>query len=125
MNKFIWALVLAASSVSAMAADLSNGADNFFKSGKVVMEKATFKNQYKMNVAGNLFIPDNLNRNTTSPAIIVGNPMGAVKEQRKKIIAEAAEHRYVESTGGKTRYAGGTVHELKDDTHPIQREFFP
>jgi fermentation-respiration switch protein FrsA (DUF1100 family) len=235
MNKFISSLVLAASSFSVMAADLSNGADNFFKSGKVTMEKVTFKNQYKMNVAGNLFIPDNLNRNTTNPAIIVGHPMGAVKEQssnlyaaklaeqgfvtlsldlsfwgesdgqtrnmvapeiyaedfsaavdflgttpfvdrnrigvlgicgsgsfvisaakidprmkaiatvsmydmgaasrnalnhsqtveqRKKIIAEAAEQRYVEFTGGKTRYTGGTVHELKDDTHPIQREFF-
>jgi hypothetical protein len=45
-------------------------------------------------------------------------------EQRKKIIAEAAEQRYVEFTGGKTKYTSGTVHELKEDTHPIQREFF-
>src|SRR5437867_10821674 len=45
-------------------------------------------------------------------------------EQRKKIIAEAAEQRYVEATGGKTKYTGGTVHELQEDTNPIQREFF-
>jgi len=45
-------------------------------------------------------------------------------EQRKTIIAEAAEQRYVEFTGGKAKYTSGTVHELKEDTHPIQREFF-
>jgi fermentation-respiration switch protein FrsA (DUF1100 family) len=45
-------------------------------------------------------------------------------EQRKQIIAEAAEQRYVEFTGGETKYTSGTVHELTADTHPIQREFF-
>ena len=45
-------------------------------------------------------------------------------EQRKQILAEAAEQRYAEFTGGETRYTGGTVHQLDEDTHPIQREFF-
>jgi hypothetical protein len=45
-------------------------------------------------------------------------------EQRKKIIAEAAEQRYVEFTGGETQYTSGTVHALAEDTPPIQREFF-
>ncbi|WP_334187376.1 alpha/beta hydrolase [Noviherbaspirillum sp.] len=235
MKKLISSLVLAASSFSVLAADMPNGADNFFKSDKVTVQKVTFKNQYRINVAGNLFIPNNMYRNRMNPAIIVGHPMGAVKEQssnlyaakmaeqgfvtlsldlsfwgesdgqhrnmaapeifsedfsaavdflgtsqfvdrnrigvlgicgsgsfvisaakidprmkaiatvsmydmgaasrhalnhsqtleqRKKIIAEAAEQRYVEFAGGETRYTGGTVHELKDDTHPIQREFF-
>ena len=219
----------------ASAAPLVNGADNFYKSDKVTMQKVVFKNQYNMNVAGNLFVPKGLNQNAKSPAIIVGHPMGAVKEQsanlyatkmaeqgfvtlsldlsfwgesegqprnavspdiyaedfsaavdflgtrsyvdrerigiigicgsgsfvisaakidprmkaiatvsmydmgaanrnalnhsltieqRKQIIAEAAEQRYVEFTGGETQYTSGTVHELKEDTHPIQREFF-
>ena len=34
-----------------------NGADNFYKSDKVTVQKVTFKNQYQMNVAGNLFVP--------------------------------------------------------------------
>jgi hypothetical protein len=219
----------------AAAADMANGAGNFYKSDKVTMQKVVFKNQYTMNVAGNLFIPKGLKQNTKNPAIIVGHPMGAVKEQsanlyatkmaeqgfvtlsldlsfwgesegqprntvspdiyaedfsaavdflgtqpfvdrdrigaigicgsgsfvisaakidprmkaiatvsmydmgaanrnalkhsltieqRKKIITEAAEQRYVEFTGGETKYTSGTVHELKEDTHPIQREFF-
>ncbi len=34
-------------------------------------------------------------------------------EQRKKAQAEAAEQRYVEFTGGETKYTGGTVHKLR------------
>ena len=45
-------------------------------------------------------------------------------EQRKKVLEEAAEQRYAEFEGGKTKYTSGTVHELTKDTHPIQREFY-
>jgi fermentation-respiration switch protein FrsA (DUF1100 family) len=45
-------------------------------------------------------------------------------EQRKKFIAEAAEQRYVEFTGGETKYTSGTVHELNENTPAIQREFY-
>jgi fermentation-respiration switch protein FrsA (DUF1100 family) len=229
-------VTLAMSTVEvARAADLSNGANNFYKSDKVTAQKVTFKNQYNMTVAGNLFVPKGLNQNTKNPAIIVGHPMGAVKEQsanlyatkiaeqgfvtlsldlsfwgesegqprnavlpdvyaedfsaavdflgtrpfvdrnrigvigicgsgsfvisaakidprmkaiatvsmydmgaanrnglkhsqtleqRKKILEEAAEQRYVEFTGGETRYTSGTCHELNEGTHPIQREFY-
>ncbi|MHC1714833.1 MAG: alpha/beta hydrolase [Acidaminococcaceae bacterium] len=219
----------------AAAADMSNGADNFYKSDKVTVQKVMFKNQYKMKIAGNLFLPKDLNQSVKNPAIIVGHPMGAVKEQsanlyatkmaeqgfvtlsfdssfwggsegqprnavspdiyaegfsaavdflgtrtfvdrerigvigvcgsgsfaisaakidprlkaiatvsmydmgaanrnalqhsltleqRKQIIAEAAAQRYVEFTGGETKYTSGTTHELNENTHPIQREFF-
>ncbi|MDR4926088.1 alpha/beta hydrolase [Peribacillus simplex] len=215
--------------------DMSNGADNFYKSKKVNMQEVSFKNQYKMKVAGNLFIPKGLKKNTKNPAIIVGHPMGAVKEQsanlyaqkmaekgfvtlsldlsfwgksegqprnavspdiyaedfsaavdflgtqkivdrdrigvlgvcgsgsfaisaakldprmkaiatvsmydmggvnrnglkhsqtleqRKKILEEAAEQRYVEFTGGKTKYTGGTVLELNENSTAIEREFY-
>ncbi|MEE3716636.1 alpha/beta hydrolase [Tumidithrix elongata RA019] len=207
----------------------------FKVSDTITMYKVTFKNQYKMNVVGHLFVPKNLDKNQKHSAIIVGHPMGAVKEQsaniyaanmaargfvtlsldlsfwgesggeprnvvapdiyaedfsaavdflgtrpfvdrnrigiigvcgsgsfvisaakidprmkaiatvsmydmgaanrnalnlsqtleqRKKIIAEAAEQRYVEFTGGEIKYTSGTVHKLDDNTHPIQREFF-
>lgn len=197
--------------------------------------RITFKNQYKMDVTGHLFIPKSLDRSTRHSAIIVGHPMGAVKEQsadvyasnmaargfitlaidlsfwgesqgeprnavlpdvyaedfsaavdflgtrdfvdrnnigvigvcgsgsfvisaakidprmkaiatvsmydmgsanrnalnhsqtleqRKQVIAEAAEQRYAEFTGGETKYTGGTVLEIDENTHPIQREFF-
>ena len=214
---------------------MSNGADNFYTSDKVTVQKVNFRNQYQMNVSGNLFIPKNLDANTKSPAIVVGHPMGAVKEQsanlyatklaekgfvtlsldlsfwgeseglprnavspdiyaedfsaavdflgtrpfidkerigalgicgsgsfvisaakidprmkaiatvsmydmgaanrnglkhgqtleqRKETIAQAAQQRYVEFTGGDTLYTSGTVHQLDENTHPIQREFY-
>lgn len=235
MNRLLAALGLLLSSITALGADMSNGADNFFQGDKVTMEKVSFNNQYQLKVVGNLFIPKSLGKSARSPAIIVGHPMGAVKEQssnlyaqklaeqgfvtlaldlsfwgesegsprnavlpdmyaedfsaavdylgtqafvnrqrigvlgicgsgsfvisaakidprmkaiatvsmydmgaanrnglkhsqtleqRKQAIAAAAEQRYVEFTGGKIQYTSGTVHELTDDTHPIQREFF-
>jgi uncharacterized protein len=69
------------------AQDMSNGANNFYVSEQVTVQKVTFKNQYQMTVAGNLFIPKNLNRDTKHPAIIVGHPMGAVKEQSANLYA--------------------------------------
>lgn len=219
----------------ASAAERPADADNFYKSDKVIMEKVTFRNQYQMNMGGNLFYPRNLDQGARHPAIIVGHPMGAVKEQssnlyaakmaergfvtlaidlpfwgesegqprnavspdiyaeafsaavdflatkpfvdrnrigvigicgsgsfavsaakidprlkaiatismydmgaanrdglgkslplelRKKIIAEAAEQRYVEFTGGEVKYTSGSVHELNDNSNPIEREFY-
>jgi uncharacterized protein len=235
MKNLIMSLALMTSPFIAMSADMSNGADNFYQSDKITAQKVSFKNQYKATVAGNLFIPKNLERQTKNPAIVVGHPMGAVKEQganlyaqkladqgfvtlsldlsfwgesegqprnavlpdvyaedfsaavdflgtrpfvdrdrigvlgicgsgsfvisaakidprmkaiatvsmydmgaanrnglkhsltleqRKKIIEQAAEQRFVEFTGGETKYTSGTVHELNENTHPIQREFY-
>ena len=75
---------------------MSNGADNFYKSDKVTVQKVTFKNQYQMTVAGNLFTPKTLNRNAKAPAIVVGHPMGAVKEQSANLYAtKMAEQGFV------------------------------
>ncbi len=45
-------------------------------------------------------------------------------EQRKQIMAEAAEQRYAEFLGGETKYTGGTVHQLTEKSSPIEREFY-
>ena len=219
----------------AAGADMSHGADNFYTSDQVTVQRVTFKNQYQMVVAGNLFVPKNLDRGAQHAAIVVGHPMGAVKEQsanlyatkmaeqgfitlsidlsfwgesegqprnvvvpdiyaeafsaavdylgtqafvdrerigvlgicgsgsfvisaakidprmkaiatvsmydmgaaarnalnqsqtieqRKAIIAEAAQQRWVEAAGGETKYTSGTVHQIDANTHPIQREFY-
>ena len=62
-------------------------ADNFYKSDLVSVEKVSFSNQYKMKVAGNLFLPKNMKEGDKYPAIIVGHPMGAVKEQSANLYA--------------------------------------
>lgn len=199
------------------------------------VQKVTFKNQYKMNIAGNLYLPKDMDKSKKHAAIIVGHPMGAVKEQsadlyavkmaergfvtmsvdlafwggsdgqprnavapelyaetfsaavdylgtgpfadrekigaigicgsgsfaisaakidprlkavatismydmgaanrnglnhsltlaqRKQIIADAAEQRYVDFQGGATKYTSGTVHEITEKSNPIEREFY-
>ncbi len=67
---------------------MSNGADNFYKSEKVRVQKVTFKNQYQMNTVGNLYIPEGVSATSKNPAIIVGHPMGAVKEQSSNLYAQ-------------------------------------
>lgn len=209
-------------------------ADNFYKSSQLVMQNVSFNNLYDMKIAGHLYTPKNMEPDKKYPAIIVGHPMGAVKEQsadlyaqkmaemgfvtmsvdllywggsegtrnavspdmysetfnaavdylgtrsfvdkekigvigicgsgsfaisaakidprmkavatvsmydmgaanrnalqhslsleqRKAIIAEAAEQRYVEFLGGEKKYTSGTVHEITESSGPIEKEFF-
>lgn len=76
--------------------DMSRGADNFYTSDTVTVEKVTFKNQYDMNVVGNLFVPDDLNRDAQNAALVVGHPFGAVKEQSSNLYAtKMAEQGFV------------------------------
>lgn len=229
-------VILSTAGTSAVfAADRPADADNFYRSEKVEVQKVTFKNQYKMNIAGNLYLPKDMDKSKKHAAIIVGHPVGAVKEQsadlyavkmaergfvtmsvdlafwggsdgqprnavapelyaetfsaavdylgtgpfadrekigaigicgsgsfaisaakidprlkavatismydmgaanrnglnhsltlaqRKQIIADAAEQRYVEFQGGATKYTSGTVHEITEKSNPIEREFY-
>lgn len=78
------------------AQDMPTDANNFYKSDKVIKQRVEFKNQYNMKVVGDLFIPKNLNKNIKNPAIIVGHPMGAVKEQSADLYAtKMAENGFV------------------------------
>ena len=80
----------------AKAQDMTNGANNFYVSDRVTVRKVAFPHQYQMTVAGNLFIPRDLDRNARNPAIVVGHPMGAVKEQSANLYAtKMAEQGFV------------------------------
>ncbi|MBX7276931.1 alpha/beta hydrolase [Pseudomonas sp. ERGC3:05] len=96
MKRFLLALCVLVTSFSSLGADMSNGADNFYTSDKVTVEKVTFNNQYGMPVAGNLFIPKGFASGSKNAAIIVGHPMGAVKEQSANLYAtKMAEQGFV------------------------------
>ncbi|MFP1680959.1 alpha/beta hydrolase [Alloalcanivorax sp. C16-1] len=75
---------------------MPSDANNFYTSDRVTVEKVTFPNQYQMKVAGNLFVPEGLDRDSAHPAIVVGHPMGAVKEQSANLYAtKMAERGFV------------------------------
>ncbi|WP_144426165.1 alpha/beta hydrolase [Methylobacterium sp. ARG-1] len=76
-----------------MAQDMSNGANNFYESKELTVQKVSFKSQYNMKVVGNLYTPKNLDKKTKSAAIIVGHPMGAVKEQSSNLYAQKLAER--------------------------------
>jgi fermentation-respiration switch protein FrsA (DUF1100 family) len=96
MKSLLLSLGLLVTSFSSLGADMSNGADNFYQSDQVTVEKVTFKNQYGMAIAGNLFVPKHPAAASKYAAIIVGHPMGAVKEQSANLYAtKMAEQGFV------------------------------
>lgn len=71
-------------------------ADNFYKSDRVNAEKVSFPNLYKMKVGASLFLPGDLKPGEKRPAVIVGHPMGAVREQSANLYAaKLAERGFV------------------------------
>lgn len=88
------ALIASAFAPSAvMAADVAAaakpvGADNFYTSASVSGERVSFRNQYQMTVVGTLYRPKTMRDDARAPAIIVGHPMGAVKEQSAQLYAQ-------------------------------------
>ncbi|PIB50575.1 hypothetical protein AOA57_09170 [Pseudomonas sp. 2588-5] len=96
MKSLLLTLSLLVTSMSTLGADMSDGANNFYQSERVTVEKVTFNNQYGMTVAGNLFVPKHLAPSSKNAAIIVGHPMGAVKEQSANLYAtKMAEQGFV------------------------------
>jgi fermentation-respiration switch protein FrsA (DUF1100 family) len=80
----------------AEAKAMPNDADNFYVSDDVTVQKVAFPTQYRTTVAGNLFIPKTLDRNARNPALVIGHPMGAVKEQSANLYAtKMAERGFV------------------------------
>ena len=53
----------------------------FKQSDNVSVEKVYFKNRYGFTLAGDLYIPKNIDKSKKYPAVAVSGPFGAVKEQ--------------------------------------------
>lgn len=104
--------------LSTAAQNMSYGANNFYRSDNVTLHPITFKNQYQMTIAGNLFLPDNLDRSVNASAIIVGHPMGAVKEQSANLYAtKMAEQGFV-TIALDVAYWGGSDGEPRNAVLP-------
>lgn len=92
-------LILLTSTILAMMTQTNaqqNQGVTLLNSDRFKVEKVTFDNQYKMKVVGNLLLPSIMKNGEIYPAIIVGHPMGAVKEQSANIYAaKMAERGFV------------------------------
>ncbi|PVH70332.1 hypothetical protein DL98DRAFT_554099 [Cadophora sp. DSE1049] len=73
---------------SALAQKMSYGADNWYRSNNVTVHPINFQTQFRTSIAGSFFLPNSLvNGSAGSPAIVVGHPIGAVKDQSANLYA--------------------------------------
>jgi fermentation-respiration switch protein FrsA (DUF1100 family) len=87
-------VIMATNAMTAIAQNMSFGADNFYVSGNVTVTPITFPNQFRTTVTANLFVPHELSSNAS--AIVVGPPFGAAKEQSANLYAtKLAEQGFV------------------------------
>ena len=68
----------------------------FPKSDRVEHRKVTFYNRLGITLVADLYVPQAIDRSQRHPALVVGGPYGAVKEQSSGLYAQAmAERGYV------------------------------
>lgn len=77
-------------------ADMSRGANNFYTSSKVTITNIHFKNIYGMDISATLFTPKQMIQDKKYPALIVGHPFRAVRQQSANLYAtKMAEEGFV------------------------------
>src|SRR2546425_5719691 len=75
------------------AADQLAWDKTFPQSDKVIHQKVSFHNRLGINLVADLYLPKNLDRSKKHPAIVVGGPYGAVKEQSSGLYAQTMAER--------------------------------
>ncbi len=95
----------------------------FPKSDRVDHQKVTFKNRYGITLVGDLYLPKNRG-NGRLPAIAVGGPFGAVKEQSSGLYAQTMAERgfaalafdgsYTGESGGEPRTVASPENNPED-----------
>ena len=77
----------------ATAADTLAWDKTFPQSPNVTHQKVSFNNRLGITLVADLYLPKNLDRSKKHPAIIVGGPYGAVKEQSAGLYAQTMAER--------------------------------
>ncbi|MDT3393797.1 alpha/beta hydrolase [Latilactobacillus curvatus] len=86
--------------------DVHHDANNWFQSSAVEQHPVTFKNIYEMQVTANVFLPKD-SAETVFPALIIGAPIGAVKEQAANLYAiKLAEQGFVTVSFDQSAWGG-------------------
>ena len=88
----------------------------FIKNDRVEHKKVTFKNRYGITLAADLYQPKNLSGNL--PAIVVGGPFGAVKEQSSGLYAQVMAERGFVTLAFDPSYTGESGGEPRNVASP-------
>lgn len=89
----------------------------FPKSDKVDHQKVTFKNRYGITLLADLYLPKN-RENQQLPAIVVGGPFGAVKEQSSGLYAQTMAERGFVTLAFDGSYTGESGGEPRNVASP-------
>ncbi|QIO61718.1 alpha/beta fold hydrolase [Rhizobium leguminosarum] len=89
----------------------------FPKSDKVDHQKVNFKNRYGITLVGDLYLPKNRG-NGQLPAIVVGGPFGAVKEQSSGLYAQNMAERGFATIAFDPSYTGESSGEPRNIASP-------
>src|SRR5436190_14528213 len=98
-NRSLKAIAGAALAVAMSTPDVTHAADQlawdktFPQSDKVIHQKVSFNNRLGINLVADLYVPKNIDRSQKHPALVVGGPYGAVKEQSAGLYAQAMAER--------------------------------
>ncbi len=97
MNKIATlTLSCAMTAAGTVIAESPADADNFYRNDKLQQTKVSFPTVYRLRVAGLLVLPEQFQEGVRYPALVVGHPMGAVKEQSACLYAmKMAERGFV------------------------------
>ncbi len=105
-------------STAGAAASLTQAWDKTFpKSEKVDHQKVTFKNRYGITLAADLYLPKNRG-NQRLPALAVGGPFGAVKEQSSGLYAQTMAERGFVTLAFDASYTGESSGEPRNVASP-------
>jgi fermentation-respiration switch protein FrsA (DUF1100 family) len=100
------------------AMQLTSSWDKVFqKSDKVDHQKVTFKNRYGITLVGDLYLPKNRGSGRL-PAIAVGGPFGAVKEQSSGLYAQTMAERGFAALAFDGSYTGESGGEPRNVASP-------
>jgi uncharacterized protein len=95
----------------------SNWDKTFPKSDKVDHQKVTFKNRYGITLVGDLYLPKS-RANRRLPALAVGGPFGAVKEQSSGLYAQTMAERGFVTLAFDPSYTGESGGEPRNVASP-------
>lgn len=97
----------------------SNNWDKTFKqSDNVTCIKVSFKNRYGITLAGDLYIPKNIDKSKKYPAVAVSGPFGAVKEQASGLYAQNMAERGFIALAFDASYTGESSGEPRNTASP-------
>lgn len=90
----------------------------FKKSNEVSVEKVFFKNRYGLTLAGDLYMPKNIDKSKKYPAIAVSGPFGAVKEQVSGLYAQTMAEKGFITLAFDASYTGESSGEPRNVASP-------